>query len=596
MNYTKIIEKGNKNGNKAVICTKYTRSCGIIKKLQKQKRKKMEKNFKDIIGNEEILRSLDFMGIAEPTPIQEQAIPHAINGIDVLAESKTGSGKTISFGIPVVNLIDKNIKGVQAIIIAPTRELAKQVSKELAKIAKYSRFVKIATIYGGESYDRQIQTIRSGANIVVGTPGRIKDHLKRKTLSISNVKMLVLDEADVMLDMGFAPEINDILKFIQNDNLQTMLFSATIPPQIKNIAKQYLKDDHAHVKIASKEKTADTIEQFAMLVNRSEKLQALSKIIEKEEAKKIIIFSNTKTMCEELGIKLRMDGFGASALHGDLKQNQREKVMKNFRDRDAHILIATDVAARGIDVSNVELVINYDLPKELDFYVHRIGRSGRANNKGKSISLYTNVDRRLLKNIERHINKEITQVENIIKPKDFEAVVTELREIAVKATPNEKLTAKLMYLENGFENAEEFQNAVLHMFDFYLEKNITKNVRPQNDRSNDRRGDRNDRRGDRGDRRGDRGDRGRGSFTSHDDTRIHMNIGKLDKLTTGKLLDLIRENTNIDNNQVNNIKILDKFCFFDAPKTQESKVLSSFSDFNYRGRKVSAMVAKQIKR
>lgn len=549
----------------------------------------MEKKFEQIISNEEILRSLSFMGIDNPTPIQEQAIPFAIDGQDVLAESQTGSGKTISFGIPVVNCIEKNIKAVQAIIIAPTRELAKQVSNELQKLSKYSRHVRIATIYGGESYDRQIQTIRSGANIVVGTPGRIKDHLKRKTLKIDEVKMLVLDEADVMLDMGFAPEINDILAFIHNDSLQTMLFSATIPKQIQHMAKDYLKDDYAHVKIESKQKTADTIEQYAMLVNRSEKLDSLMKIIEVEKKDKIIIFSNTKTMCEELGIKLRMSGVNASALHGDLKQSQREKVMKKFRDQSKHILIATDVAARGIDVSNVQLVINYDLPKELDFYVHRIGRSGRANNEGKSISIYTSVERRLLKNIERHINKEITQIESIIKPKTFEDVTTELKELAVNTELTSKNVKKLEFFKTLFENEEDFEKAVYQLFDFYLDKNVSKE-KPKSDNGRDR--------GDRGDRRGDRGgDRGRrGSVTAASDTRIHINVGRLDKLSTGALLDFITKHTVLRKNEINNIKILDKFSFFDAPKKLEGKILSSMSDVSYGRRNVSAMVAKEIKR
>lgn len=543
----------------------------------------MNNKFTQLIDNEEIIRSLDFMGIENPTPIQEQAIPSALNGHDVLAESKTGSGKTISFGIPVINLIEKNVKGVQAIIIAPTRELAKQVSAEISKLAKYTRFVRVATIYGGESYDRQTQSIRSGANIVVGTPGRIKDHLKRKTLKIDNVKMLVLDEADVMLDMGFAPEINDILKFIENDELQTMLFSATIPPQIKKIAREYLNADYTHVKIASTEKTSDTIDQYAMIVDRSDKMESLYKILETEDKNKVIIFSNTKSMCDELGVKLNMMGFKASALHGDLKQSQRDKVMKNFRGNDKHILIATDVAARGIDVSNVELVINYDLPKELDFYVHRIGRSGRANNEGKSISILVRQEMRHLKSIERHINKKIQMLEPIIKPMDFNDVVAALNTWASETTLEEKKFSRLNKLKESFENQEDFDKALVKIFDFYLEKHITKN-----NRSNDSRNDRGDRRS--------RDGESRGSFTSKDDTRIHLNVGKIDRINMGRLLDLITDNTGIRNSAIKNVKILDRFCFFDVPLKDEKKVLSSLKNFNFKGRNISAVVAKVIKR
>lgn len=540
------------------------------------------KKFNELISNDDILKSLEVMGIETPTEIQAESIPTAVEGHDVLAESKTGSGKTISFGIPAINLVDKNTKSVQAVVITPTRELANQVSKELQKLSKYSRHIKIASVFGGQSMDKQIQALRSGTNIVVGTPGRIKDHLKRKTLKIDSLKMLVLDEADVMLDMGFAPEINDILKFVDSDDLQTMLFSATIPKQIVNISKTYLKKDYKHVKIHSTEKTADTIDQYAMIVNRSEKLESLYKVVENDDAKKIIIFSNTKSMCDELGVKLGIKGFKASALHGDLKQSQRDKVMKKFRENKEHILIATDVAARGIDVSNVELVINYDLPKELDFYVHRIGRSGRANTSGKSISLLVNSEKRHLSNIERHINKKITMMDSVIKPMKFEDVSEELKQIALKSEVESKKMQKLEFLKSSFENEEDYEKALVYIFEYYLDKKVTKPVKRDNS-SNGR------------DRDSDRG-QGQRSLTNKNDTRIHLNLGKMDKVKPSRLVELITSNARISQRDINNVKVLDRFSFFDVPKNNEQDVIKAFTNFKFGNRKLNAMVAKNIKR
>lgn len=543
----------------------------------------MENKFNKLTTNEGILKALDLMEITTPTPIQEQSIPLALSGKDILAESKTGSGKTLAFGIPAVELVDQSEKKfVHSIIITPTRELALQVSRELVKLAKFNRYVKVTSVYGGESIDRQIRELRSGTNIVVGTPGRIKDHLLRGTLNISRVKLLVLDEADVMLDMGFAPEIDEILKYINSEDHQTMLFSATIPKQIQNIANSYLKDDYTNVKIKSTEKTSDTIEQFAMIVNRGEKVEAVQQILANEQSKKVIIFSNTKMMADELQTKISMNGIFASALHGDLKQTQRDRVMKKFRNDKNSVLIATDVAARGIDVSNVDLVINFDLPKELDFYVHRIGRSGRAGNKGRSISLLYNGERRLLSSIERHTNKKMQMLESVIKDVTFEDVV-EMLHTQIKDTeyPTKKFK-KLAYLENSFENPEDYQKALVFLFENYLDKKIVTREKSRSNKNNNSNNN-NDR-------------ERRGSFTSKDDTRIHINVGKLDRIGNKTLVDLIYKNTGIESRYINNVKVLDKFSFFDCPMKDEKKVLSAFKKYSLKGRQVNAQVAQKIKR
>ena len=330
----------------------------------------------------------------EATPIQSKTLEHLLDGKDVIGQSQTGTGKTAAYGLPIINSIDKTNNKVQALILCPTRELALQVVGELRKFAKYEEGVKSLAVYGGEGIEKQIMALKKGVKIIVGTPGRVMDHMRRKTIKLANIKTVVLDEADEMLSMGFEEDIETILKETPEER-QTVLFSATLDARIRAIAKKYLNEP-VEVKIKAKELTVDKIEQIAIEVKQSMKDEALSRIIDVNNPKKAVIFCNTKRKVDDLIETLRQRGYSAESLHGDIKQIQREIIMKRFKGGEFQILIATDVVARGIDVDELNLVVNYDLPQEEEYYVHRIGRTGRNGAEGKAYTFVVGKEKRKL--------------------------------------------------------------------------------------------------------------------------------------------------------------------------------------------------------
>jgi len=370
----------------------------------------MEKfSFKDFNLPSTILKAIEDMGFEEPSPIQEVSIPEIMNGFDVIGQSHTGSGKTAAFGIPIINKIDPKKRCVQALILSPTRELAIQIAEEFQKIAKYTGNVKIVPVYGGQPIERQIRVLKNDAQIVIGTPGRLLDHLQRKTIKLDNVKTVVLDEADEMLDMGFIEDIESILKNTSEDR-QTILFSATMPRQIINITKKYQKDPKI-LKVTHKELTVPKIEQYYIELDRNKtKLDVCTRIIDIYNPKLTLIFCNTKRMVTEVVEHLQSRGYFADELHGDLKQTQRNSVMSKFKNEIVDILVATDVAARGIDVDKIEAVINYDIPQDEEYYVHRIGRTGRAGRSGKAFTFSIGKDIYKLKEIQRFTNTKMTRL------------------------------------------------------------------------------------------------------------------------------------------------------------------------------------------
>lgn len=361
-----------------------------------------EKNdvrFADLGLIDEILQAVEATGYTQPSPIQAATIPHVLAGTDVLGQAQTGTGKTAAFALPTLQKIDKSNKNTQVLVLAPTRELAIQVSDAFKTYAKHLGGVSILPIYGGADYRGQLQGLKRGAHIVVGTPGRVMDHIERGTLELDNLNTLVLDEADEMLRMGFIDDVEWILSKSPEEK-QITLFSATMPRQIKTITEKYLVDEVV-VKIEAKTETATTIEQFHVGVNQKQKSAALRRILEIEESDATIIFVNTKSATEELAEMLNHRGYRAAALNGDLQQKQRERVIEQVKSGLIDIILATDVAARGLDVERISHVINYDLPRDSESYVHRIGRTGRAGRSGKAILLVTPRERRSFGFVEK---------------------------------------------------------------------------------------------------------------------------------------------------------------------------------------------------
>ncbi|MDP9728915.1 DEAD/DEAH box helicase [Alicyclobacillus tolerans] len=347
--------------------------------------------------SKKVQQAIDEMGYEEPSPIQAAAIPVILSGVDVIGQAQTGTGKTAAFGIPLVETVSAD-HHVQALVLTPTRELAIQVAGEFRKIAKYKR-VRALPIYGGQSIGHQIRTIQQGVQIIIGTPGRVLDHIRRGTLRLSQVRTVVLDEADEMLDMGFIEDIESILQETP-DQRQTLLFSATFPNEVRRLAGRYMSSPE-HVTVNRGEVTVPRIDQVYYKVLERNKLESLCRIIDSEEVSLGIIFCRTKRGVDELVEALLARGYLVDGLHGDLSQAQRDRVMKRFRTNDIELLVATDVAARGIDVDNVTHVINYDIPQDPESYVHRIGRTGRAGKQGLAITLVTPREFKLLKQIER---------------------------------------------------------------------------------------------------------------------------------------------------------------------------------------------------
>lgn len=354
--------------------------------------------FKDFGVSKEVLQGINLLRYSEPTEIQREAIPLLLSGKDLVAQAQTGTGKTSAFGIPITEGVSAEIRKPQALIIVPTRELALQVTEELKALGKFKRLF-VLSIYGGKPIDKQVSFLKKGlCHILVGTPGRLKDLLQRKHLKLERIKYLVLDEADRMLEMGFIEDIEEIIQATP-ENRQTLLFSATLPREILSMAERFLKPDYTKVRIKPEEPTLNTITQKVYKTSERGRFEKLVNLLRVAEDTKTIIFTHTKKEAEELASELRELGFGVSALHGDYSQRKRENVLKGFRESRFNILVATDVASRGLDIKDVELVINYGLPKDSDSYIHRIGRTGRAGRKGTAVSLMIPREERHLKAI-----------------------------------------------------------------------------------------------------------------------------------------------------------------------------------------------------
>ncbi len=366
--------------------------------------------FDNLVLSQDMQRAIQDMGFTEATPIQAETIPLILAGKDVVGQAQTGTGKTAAFGIPLLELIDDNERSVSSLVLCPTRELALQVAQELKKLAKYKRNLHIVAVYGGEPIQTQIRALKRGAQIIVATPGRLMDHMERRTISLSKVDMVVLDEADEMLNMGFREDIETILTSVPEDR-QTILFSATMPKPILDITANYQYEPE-FVKVTTEKLTATAIEQMYFDIKRDAKLPTIAALMQLHQLKMAIVFCNTKARVDEITEALRSQGFKADAIHGDLNQRKRNTVLESFRNGSTNILVATDVAARGIDVSGVDGVFNYDLPMDPEYYVHRIGRTGRAGKSGKAFSFTcSKSDRYRLQDIEKYAKIRVERTE-----------------------------------------------------------------------------------------------------------------------------------------------------------------------------------------
>ncbi|WP_413533505.1 DEAD/DEAH box helicase [Empedobacter brevis] len=533
--------------------------------------------FKELGLQEEILTAIEKMGFVNPSPIQEKAIPQILSSDqDVIALAQTGTGKTAAFGLPVLNQLDNNSKSVQAIILCPTRELCLQIAKELESFSADMRGVRVQAVYGGADIVKQIRGLKDNPQIVVGTPGRTMDLIKRGALKINDITWTVLDEADEMLNMGFRDEIDSILETTPEEK-QTLLFSATMPSEVRRIASEYM---HNPVEIAvSKVNTASkNIEHHVYLVRSSDRYLALKRLADYYPNIYGIVFCRTRREAKDIADKLMQDGYNADALHGDLSQSQRDHVMEKFRNQNIQILVATDVAARGIDVNELTHVINFNLPDDPEVYVHRSGRTGRAGNKGISIIISGGREARKIRDLEKLIASKI-EPKNVptgaeICEKRLISLIDKIENIDVDEeliepymeTVNEKLA--------NLDRDDLLKRFMTVEFNSFLEyyKN-TKDISSEGER-------------------GDRGDRSSNRRGGRDFSRFFINIGQKHNLRVPNLIGLINEQTRNRNIEIGKIEILRNFSFFEVDTQFESLVLESFKNAQRDGVDLDVQISK----
>lgn len=523
--------------------------------------------FNELNLPEEILRAVEDMGFSEATEIQSKAIPVMLEGKDLVGKSNTGTGKTAAFGIPAAVSVTRGGKnGVEVLILCPTRELAMQACKEIEKFSAYMPWVKPCAVYGGAAMDKQISELRRGANIVVGTPGRVMDHIGRKTLKLENLRTIVLDEADEMLNMGFREDIETILSFVPEER-QTVLFSATMPPPIMAITKEY-QNDPVVIKVESKARTVDTIEQKYFEVPMGRKTDALKLLLIAYEPKLSMVFCNTKKMVDELTEALVSKGFKAAGLHGDMKQASRTQVLSAFKSGSINVLIATDVAARGIDVEGVDCVFNYDLPQDNEYYIHRIGRTGRA---GKSGAAYTIISGRKqfyeLKNIASFIKADIARAElpgrdEIVARKA--AHVNEKILSAVESGKYESCRADVQKLMESGLSAEDIAVALLGMRISKDTKNIPEIISVPRDN----------------------GGKG-GRYQKGGKVKLEISAGRSSRLAPNFVLGALVDATGMPGKSFGKIDIYDKFTTVEVPEADTEHVLDSMTGTKINGQKIT---------
>ncbi|MDR3048852.1 MAG: DEAD/DEAH box helicase [Elusimicrobiota bacterium] len=532
--------------------------------------------FNEMGLSNEILKATADLGFEESTPIQTLAIPRMLTGVDIIGQAQTGTGKTAAFGIPILEKVNAKNKAVQAIILCPTRELAIQVSEELKLLAKYKKGINILPVYGGQPIGRQIQALSRGAQIVIGTPGRVIDHLERRTLKIDGVSIVVLDEADEMLDMGFRDDIESILKNVPAQR-QTAFFSATMPKEFLSLTKKYQKNPQS-IKIANEKLTVPLIEQYYFDIRQHQKLEALTRCLDMYDPKLSIVFCNTKRMVDEVAASLQARGYSADAIHGDMNQSQRDRVMGKFRSGSIENLIATDVAARGIDVDDVDIIFNYDIPKDDEDYVHRIGRTGRAGKTGKAYSFVSGKDMYKLRDIQKYTKANIKRM-TVPSLSEVENIKTAAMFDKVKETIKEKDTEKYIHLAESLISDNitslDVAGALLKLFFVSEKKEQDKQVdifaKAKNFSENT-------------------GSRERGM------ARLFVSAGKKDGVNPGDFVGAVTGETGLGSDVVGNIKIFEAFSFVEVASEHAENIINALTHSNIKGKPVTVEFAKPPQR
>ena len=551
--------------------------------------------FEELQLDDRIIRAITEMGFEEASPIQAQAIPVVLEGRDMIGQAQTGTGKTAAFGLPLLQKVDPKVKKLQAIVLLPTRELAIQVAEELRRFAKFMHGIKVLPVYGGQDIVRQIRALKDGTQIVVGTPGRVMDHMRRKTVKMDHVHTVVLDEADEMLNMGFLEDMETILSQLPEER-QTLMFSATMPQAIADIAKKFQKDP-VTVRVIKKELTVPKVTQYYYEVKPKNKVEVMCRLLDMYSPKLSIIFCNTKRQVDELVQALQGRGYFAEGLHGDLKQVQRDRVMESFRNGRTDILIATDVAARGIDVGNVEAVFNYDIPQDDEYYVHRIGRTGRAGREGKAFSLVVGKEVYKLRDIQRYCktkiipqaipslnditeikaDKILDQVQDILNDADLTKIVNIIeKKLMEDDYTSLDLAAALLKMSMGDDNEDIIDNYMpersLDDLDSY----------GRNSRGRDR--------GRNNSRRKGATDRAAVDYVLNGGeermARLFINIGKSQRVTPGDILGAVAGESGIPGRLVGSIDMYDGYTFVDVPAEYAEDVLNAMSHARIKGKHI----------
>ncbi len=537
--------------------------------------------------SEPIRRAIEELGFEQPMPVQEEVIPYLLGEHnDVIALAQTGTGKTAAYGIPVLQKTDATTKDTQALILSPTRELCLQIADDLNSFAKYIPHMHIIPVYGGASIVTQINELRHGAQIIVATPGRLIDLMERGKVKLDNIRNVVLDEADEMLNMGFSDSINAIFEHVPEDR-NTLLFSATMSKEIEKIATNYLHD-YKEIVVGSRNEGAENVNHIYYLVNAKDKYLALKRIVDFYPRIYAIIFCRTKLETQEVADKLIKDGYNAESLHGDLSQQQRDLTMQKFRQHLVQLLVATDVAARGLDVDDLTHVINYGLPDDVENYTHRSGRTGRAGKKGTSISIIHSREKFKVKAIEKVIGKEFVDgtlptPEEICKKQLFKTM-----DDIMKTDVDEDLIAPYMAdINRQFEYIDKediIKKMVSNTFGRFLDyyKNAPTIEKPTRGNARDDRR----KKGEKG-RNGSRGDRQRGPRKAEAGyRRLFINLGKADGFYPGEVMQFINHHVHGPKQEVGHIDLLSKFSYIEVPEKDANKVMSAINGVKYKGREV----------
>lgn len=530
----------------------------------------MEKRrFEELNLSKELQMGISDMGFEEMTPIQAKAIPVVLEGKDIIGQAQTGTGKTASFGIPILELVDEDSIKIQALILCPTRELSIQVADEISKLGKYKEGIRVLAVYGGQPIERQIKALKKGVQIVVGTPGRVMDHMRRKTIRTGNIRMIVLDEADEMFDMGFRDDIEFVMQQLPAER-QTIFFSATMPKEIIKFASKYQRDPEI-IKVIPKELTVPRVEQAYFELDEHMKTEILSRLLDIYNPKQTIVFCNTKRKVDELVAQLQTRGYFADGLHGDLRQSQRDRVMAKFRTGSIDILVATDVAARGIDVDDIDLVINYDLPQDPEYYVHRIGRTARAGREGKAFSFIVGRDKNKLRDIQRYTNTKIAR-KDLPTLKDMEElsrvnILEKIKEEINKQDFGKYSKMVDLLIEEGFTS---FDIAAV-LLKFYMNENLNLKHREL-----------------------DKVDFGRSQAKrSQEITRLYINIGSKSGIRERHILAALVKDGGVPKDRVGEIDIYDKFTFVDVDADSAKQLIKRLK--RIKGRKVKVEVSNPRK-